>query len=109
MAGTLSWERTGGHMKSHLRTVLLLAIAGTALAGCGGPPVASIGTGNGGSTAPVSMVMTDTPPAGVSVLSFQVTLSSATLTPGNVSLLASPVSVEVTRLQTEQTLLNTQK
>ena len=55
---------------------------------------------------PVTMSMTDTPPAGVSVLSFQATLTGAALTPGNESLLAAPVTIDLTRLQTETSLVS---
>lgn len=86
--------------------VLLLAVAGV-LAGCGGS-----GTHFGGgqaNTVPVTVSMTDTPPAGVSVLSLQVTITDARLNPGNVELLAAPVTpvtVDLARLQTESSLLS---
>ena len=50
--------------------------------------------------------MTDTPPAGVSVLSFQATVTDARLNPGNVELLAAPVTIDLARLQTETSLLS---
>ena len=51
--------------------------------------------------------MTDSPPSLVSVLSAQVTLTGATLTPGNISLLSGPKTVELTRLQTDVAYLAT--
>jgi hypothetical protein len=66
-----------------------------------------------GTTAPVSLSMTDTPPTGVNVLSFEVSLTSANLTPasgtGTVSLLRNnmPIQVDVTQLQTLSAFLNT--
>ena len=45
--------------------------------------------------------MTDTPPSLVSILSAQVTLTGATLAPGNVSLFSGSTTVELTRLQTD--------
>jgi hypothetical protein len=51
--------------------------------------------------------MTDSPPSLVSVLSAQVTLTGATLAPGNVSLLSAPKTVELTRLQTDVAYLAT--
>ena len=84
----------------------LCAVLVCLLAGCNlGPGVQ--GMNSQANTVPVSLLMTDTPPAGVSVLSFQVSLTSAVLNPGNVQLVAAPVTVEVTRLQTETALLST--
>jgi len=83
--------------------VLLLAVA-CILAGCSGGGVHF--AGGQADTVPVSVSMTDTPPTGVSVLSFQATLTDARLNPGNVELLAAPVTVNLTRLQTETSLLS---
>src|SRR5437867_3789635 len=57
----------------------------------------------------LSVTVTDTPPAGVSVLSFEVSVTGATLNPGNVDLLAGrgPVRIEVENLETESGFLNT--
>jgi len=38
----------------------------------------------------VTLTITDAPPAGVTVLSFEVTVNGAVLSPGNVQLIASP-------------------
>ena len=74
-------------------------------AGCGGAhQVSSTQINN----VPISFAMTAasaTPPAGVSILSLELTLSGAQLEPGNVALLASPVTVELARLQAEVSLL----
>lgn len=61
-------------------------------------------------TVPVSMTVTDTPPAGVAVLFFQLNITSALLSPGNVSLLPSnnPIPVNVTQLQTDSAFLGSQ-
>ena len=63
------------------------------------------------STGSVSLSMTDDPPAGVSVLFFQVSLTNATLTPASgspVSILNnnSPIQIDVTQLQTRSAFLN---
>ncbi len=57
----------------------------------------------------VSVTMTDTPPTGVTVLSFEVSVTGATLNPGNVDLLAGrgPVEIEVVQLETESAFLST--
>src|SRR5229473_2520206 len=57
----------------------------------------------------LSVTVTDTPPTGVSVLSFEVSVTGATLNPGSVDLLAGrgPVRIEVEELETESAFLNT--
>src|SRR5713101_4925561 len=57
----------------------------------------------------LSVTVTDTPPAGVSVLSFEVSVTGATLNPGSVDLLAGrgPVRIEVENPETESGFLNT--
>ena len=52
-----------------------------------------------------TLLIRDTPPAGVAVLSFSVTITAAVLQPGDVSLLTNPVSVEINRLQVDMSLL----
>ena len=51
--------------------------------------------------------MTDTPPTTVSILSAEVTLTGATLNPGNVSLFSGSRTIELTRLQTDIAYLAT--
>src|SRR5215472_3970638 len=57
----------------------------------------------------LSVTVTDTPPMGVTVLSFEVSVTGATLNPGGVDLLAGrgPVRIEVEELETESAFLNT--
>ncbi|MBI3404185.1 MAG: hypothetical protein HY046_01855 [Acidobacteria bacterium] len=82
--------------------------------GCGGSVTTSgtvnggpIPTPNGGQSAPVSITVTDTPPAGVTIFSFEVTVTGAVLQPGNVQLVTAPLQIEIKRLETESALLNT--
>jgi hypothetical protein len=49
----------------------------------------------------VVLAITDTPPSNVSILSAEVTLTGATLNPGNVSLFSGSTTIELTRLQTD--------
>jgi len=51
--------------------------------------------------------MTDTPPAGVTVVSFEITITGATLQPGNISLITAPIQIEVEHLQVENAFLST--
>lgn len=70
------------------------------LAGCGGNgQFGSQPQNNGNST--VVLAMTDTPPSNATILSAKVTLTGATLSPGNVSLFSGSTTVELTRLQTD--------
>ena len=84
-------------------TVLALSVA---LAGCGGNGQLGSGSQNNGNSS-VVMAMTDTPPSLVSILSAQVTLTGATLTPGNVSLFSGSATVDLARLQTDVAYIST--
>ncbi len=59
--------------------------------------------------AAVSVTMTDTPPAGVTLLSFEVSVTGATVNPGSVDLLGGkgPIQIEVKQLETEAAFLST--
>ncbi len=59
----------------------------------------------------VSLSLRDNPPVGVSVLSFEISVTDASLQPSDtskpaVSLVSSPIEVELTQLETEKALLN---
>ena len=84
--------------------LLLVMVLGV---GCGRTEVGGFGgeVPPAAGSATVSVLMTDTPPAGVTVLSFEMTITGATLNPGNVSLLSSPLQVELRHLETEVALL----
>ena len=55
----------------------------------------------------VVLAITDAPPSLVTILSAKVTLTGATLAPGNVSLFSGLAAVELTRLQTDTAYLTT--
>jgi hypothetical protein len=63
----------------------------------------------GAQSAQVSVSLTDAPPAGVTVFTFEVTVTGATLNPGNVDLLVGkgPQRIEVKHLETESAFLST--
>lgn len=94
--------KAGGLCSATLAAVVFLAACEKALQRTTAPPPST-------QTAPVSLTLTDTPgvPAGVTVLSFQLTLMGATLQPGNVPLLSSSVQVETARLQADAMVLST--
>jgi len=75
------------------------------LAGCSGGGGNFSSAGGSATTVPVSLTMTDTPPANVTVVSFQVDVLSVVLNPGKVLLVNSPVTVEVRRLEEETAFL----
>jgi hypothetical protein len=77
-----------------------------ALGGCGGSNQFGSQPGNNGNSS-VVLAMTDFPPTGVTVLSAEVTLTGATLAPGNISLFSGSTTVELTRLQTDIAYLAT--
>lgn len=82
-------------------------IACALLAGCGsGNNQFGSQTQNSGNSS-VVIAMTDSPPSNVSILSAEVTLTGATLSPGNVSLFSGSTTVELTRLQTDIAYLAT--
>ncbi len=90
------------------RTILMFAAASLlVLAGCSTGSHVTLGGGHT-QTGTISMVMTDTPPAGVTPLSFTVTVSSATLNAGStmVAIPTSATPMEVTRLQTDTGFLS---
>ncbi|MGO8719571.1 MAG: DUF5666 domain-containing protein [Acidobacteriaceae bacterium] len=95
-------------MRKGMFLLFVSAMMVSLLAGCGttttNPTSPSMGT------VPVSLSMTDNPPAGVSVLFFQVSLTDASLTPMSgsaVSLISTPIQIDVTRLQTLSAFLST--
>src|SRR5712671_2865763 len=93
--------------RTPLKFVVLLMACGTVLASCGGRGISNGGGGTPPGTAPVVLTMTDTPPTNVSILSAQVTLTGATLSPGNVPVFSGSTTVELTRLQTDVAYLGT--
>lgn len=89
--------------------IILLAIGllGISLVGCGaGSMVVVNNPAPSAGMTPVSLTIGDDPPAGVAIIRFQVQITSATLQPTNtadpaVSILLSPMNVELLHLQTE--------
>jgi hypothetical protein len=91
-------------------TSFLGLLSAVLLAGCGGSYNAPVmNPGPGAQSAQVSVSLTDAPPAGVTVFTFEVTVTGATLNPGNVDLLAGkgPQRIEVKHLETENAFLST--
>ena len=98
-------------MRKTLPFLFVPAVVILLLAGCGSNMTSSTFTPSAG-TVPVSITMTDDPPAGVTVLFFQVDLTDATLTPATglpVSLLSNntPIQIDVTQLQALSAFLST--
>jgi len=92
--------------------VLALGAGLILLAGCSHAVFPTSGGGGGSSTSPVILTMHDTPPtvpSGVTLVSFEVTITGAELEPNNVSLLSTPQTVELTQLQTNSEFLSSTK
>lgn len=77
------------------------------LVGCGGGSSQLGGQPQNNGNSSVVLAMTDTPPTEVTVLSAEITLTGATLAPGNVSLFSGSTTVELARLQTDVAYLAT--
>jgi uncharacterized protein DUF5666/uncharacterized protein DUF4382 len=87
----------------------LILLSAIALAGCsGGNSMMNPAPNN---SVPVNLMMKDMPPAGVTVLAFEITVTGVSLQPagmsGAVSLINSPVKVELENLQTGSAFLST--
>ena len=91
---------------SCLGAILLIVIV---LAGCGGS-MSSMQTPLGTNMTQVSLTIHDSPPMGVTVLSFEIEVTGAALQPSDsssqpVSMLSEPQDIELEHLQTESALL----
>lgn len=98
-------------MRKTLPFLFVSALITVLLAGCSSNMINSSAVPASG-TVPVSISMTDDPPAGVSVLFFQVSLTDASLMPAmgsSVSLLNNnaPIQIDVTQLQALSAFLST--
>ena len=88
-------------------------VTGLGLSGCTAGNQSSSGSSTSTSnTSPssgtVNLVVQDTPPTGITVLSFQLQIASATLQPGNISILPRPVTVDLAQLVTDTGFLASQ-
>ena len=92
------------------RKFALLAVGFLALLvnACGGSYSAmQPAPGPGAQSAAVTVTIRDTPPAGVTVLSLELTVNGAVLNPGNYQLVGNPVKIEVKQLETDAAFLST--
>ena len=97
---------------SRLAAFSLLFLAAFCLVSCGGSgsSYSNQSTTVTPATVPVTMSVQDSPPAGVTVLSFEIQITSASLQPSDttkpaVALLTRPTDVELEHLQSEPALL----
>src|SRR6266571_5747194 len=79
--------------------VFILSVVLAAAVGCGGGASSVITPPPPQGAAQVSVSLHDMPPTGVTLLSLQATVTGISMQPGNVSLLNSPMSLEMSRLQ----------
>ena len=82
-------------------TIAILALISCML-GCGSSKGPLVG---GNNKAQISLTIHDAPPVGITVLSLQVTIKTAMLQPGNVSIML-PETAELTQLQSDTTILS---
>ncbi len=99
-------------MKTFVSTALTVCIiTGLVLSGCsaGNQSSAPSSTSSSSpSTGTINLVVQDTPPTGITVLSFQLQIASATLQPGSISLVRHPVTVDLAQLVTDTSFLASQ-
>src|SRR6266481_6965212 len=97
-----------GCHKMCARKFALLAVGLLALLvnACGGS-YSAMQPAPGAQSAAVTVTMRDTPPAGVTVLSLELTVNGAVLNPGNYQLVTNPVKIEVKQLETDAAFLST--
>jgi hypothetical protein len=88
----------------HLGTLWAIAILASILCmpGCGSSQGPLVG---GNNKAQISLTIHDSPPLGITILSLQVTIKTAMLQPGNVSI-TLPETAELTQLQSDTTILS---
>jgi hypothetical protein len=96
-------------MRKILSTALTTVLTFGLVAGCGGGNNPMTPPQPANRSAQVSLSMTDAPPAGITLLTFEVSVTGATLNPGNVDVLAGkgPFRIEVKKLETETAFLST--
>jgi hypothetical protein len=91
-------------MRNGILRVGLFLLGIALLAGCNNSGMTT--NPAGANSTQVSLSVTDTPPPGVTVLAFEVTVTGATLSPGNVPLVNTPTQIEVKRLETDTAFLS---
>ena len=93
-----------------LRACIGIAVIVFAFSGCGGSysnMMNAVPPANNMQSSAVTLTVTDAPSAGVTVLSFEVTVNGAVLNPGNVQLITNPQRIEVKQLETDSAFLST--
>src|ERR1700682_5780811 len=95
-------------MDAHKFASLAIGFLALLLNGCGNSyPSMQPPPGPGAQGAAVTLTVKDTPPAGVTVLSLELTVNSAVLNPGNYALVPNPLKIEVKQLETDAAFLST--
>lgn len=95
-------------MRGRLLATLVTAVSAIAFAGCGG----NMNLATQSSAIPISMTMRDTPPAGVTIITFEIHVTGASLQPADSSKAAVPLithdtEIELRHLEVEDALLST--
>ena len=98
-------------MNGRLFALIALVAFTLSFSGCGNYSSSSTsyppGMPPGTQGASVTLTLRDAPPAGVTVLSFELTVNGATLNPGGYNLISSPKKIEIKQLETDAVFLST--
>ena len=97
-------------MRKAIALFSLAAFSALMLGACGGNSIMSQNPPGGPAMAPASLTIHDNPPAGVIVLSFEITVTGASLQPSDtskpaVAMVREPEEIELEHLQAESALL----
>jgi len=97
-------------MRKAIALFSLAAFPALMLGACGGNSIMSQNPPGGPAMAPASLTIHDNPPAGVTVLSFEITVTGASLQPSDtskpaVAMVREPEEIELEHLQAESALL----
>jgi Domain of unknown function (DUF5666)/Domain of unknown function (DUF4382) len=96
-------------MNGRLFVLFVFLVLSVSVTGCGNYSSSSYPPGMppGTQGASVTLTLRDAPPAGVTVLSFELTVNGATLNPGGYNLISSPKKIEIKQLETDAVFLST--
>lgn len=95
-------------MKFVCIALTVCVLSGLGFSGCSAGDQSSPAPATSTSSGTVNLVVQDTPPTGITVLSFQLQIATATLQPGSISLLKHPVTVDLAQLVTDTSFLASQ-
>ena len=102
-----SWTQRRSPMRRSCLSFLVTVLGLGLMVSCGGSTSTPTSALPPTATAVLNLSMRDMPLQGIGVLAFRVTVTGAVLQPGNISLINSPMTFEMTQLQSMPRFLNT--